>query len=129
MQRALALTLLCIFGLPLASPLLAMTSGNDPESRLPACCRRAGAHHCTMSPEELDTVAHGQNVTTVRSTCPLFPHVTLNLGSHTLAINTASAPSIHLRTTAMQTQQAEVSARVAEAGARHKRGPPAVRPS
>lgn len=44
MRRVLASVLLLLFSLALASPLFA----SDPESNLPACCRRNGKHHCNM---------------------------------------------------------------------------------
>ncbi|MEQ1948674.1 MAG: hypothetical protein ABL995_15905 [Bryobacteraceae bacterium] len=44
MRRALASLLLLLFSLALASPLFA----SDPESNLPACCRRNGKHQCNM---------------------------------------------------------------------------------
>jgi hypothetical protein len=42
----LAITLLIAFGSPLVLPLFAATI--DPQASLPACCRRHGAHRCTM---------------------------------------------------------------------------------
>lgn len=45
-RRWCAALLLGVYGLLVGMPLLAMARG--PESRLPACCRRAGAHHCAM---------------------------------------------------------------------------------
>ena len=46
MRKLLSLALLAVFGLVLAAPFFAGASLD--EARLPACCRRAGAHHCTM---------------------------------------------------------------------------------
>jgi hypothetical protein len=45
MRRLLALVLLAVFNLPLAVPI---AFASDPDSRLPACCRRNGKHHCVM---------------------------------------------------------------------------------
>ena len=44
MRRALAISLIAIFCLPVGM-LLAKGFEEDP---LPACCRRGGAHHCAM---------------------------------------------------------------------------------
>jgi hypothetical protein len=45
MRRLLSITLVALLGLP---SVMALLPGSD-ESRLPACCRRNGAHHCAMS--------------------------------------------------------------------------------
>ena len=45
MKRCLASFLVAFFSFLLVSPAL-LTS--DPESNLPACCRRNGAHRCSM---------------------------------------------------------------------------------
>jgi hypothetical protein len=44
LRRFSAILLLLLFGLSLLSPLF----GSDGEANLPACCRRAGKHHCAM---------------------------------------------------------------------------------
>jgi hypothetical protein len=44
MRRALASLLLVLFSFALASPAFAA----DPDSNLPACCRRGGKHECSM---------------------------------------------------------------------------------
>jgi hypothetical protein len=43
LRRFSAILLLLLFGLSLLSPLL----GSDGGTSLPACCRRAGQHHCS----------------------------------------------------------------------------------
>jgi hypothetical protein len=45
LRRFSAILLLFVFGLSLLSPLF----GADAESSLPACCRKAGKHHCAMA--------------------------------------------------------------------------------
>jgi len=47
LRRMLAFALLIAFGLPLAAQ--ALGTSTDPDSRLPACCRRHGKHHCAMA--------------------------------------------------------------------------------
>ncbi|GAA3747153.1 hypothetical protein [Terriglobus aquaticus] len=56
MRKILAIVLLLVFGLPSALPLLA--AGQD-DAGLPACCRRAGKHHCAMSAEDAAKVLAG----------------------------------------------------------------------
>lgn len=45
MRRLVASLLLAVFGLPLPSTLGLSAAGQT----LPACCRRDGKHHCTMT--------------------------------------------------------------------------------
>ena len=67
MRRILSLVLLAAFGLPVAAP--AFTLGQDVESSLPACCRRHGAHHCTMG--NMQRAADSAPVASSR--CPSYP--------------------------------------------------------
>ncbi|MGO9336527.1 MAG: hypothetical protein ACLPY1_03365 [Terracidiphilus sp.] len=72
MRRALSILLILCFGLgPLAATL-----GADDDARLPACCRRHGAHHCAMamrSSAMMADAAAGKTAWTAPSTCPMFP--------------------------------------------------------
>jgi len=66
MKRILSILLMLVFGLgPLAEALPAST-----ESRLPACCRRHGAHHCAMKTQALSSSAPSL---ALPSHCPYFP--------------------------------------------------------
>jgi len=69
LRRFSAILLLIVFGLSLFSPLL----GADDDSNLPACCRRAGKHHCSMtrhsgSSDSLEGAAWNNN-----GRCPSYP--------------------------------------------------------
>src|SRR5579872_2769929 len=44
-RRALAIALLGVFSFSLIPP---SAFASDPDAGLPACCRRAGKHHCAM---------------------------------------------------------------------------------
>ena len=73
MKRILSTFLILIFGLgPLAEALPARS-----ESRLPACCRRHGAHHCSMSAAMASMSAQASSSSTpyltAPSHCPYFP--------------------------------------------------------
>lgn len=50
-RRCISMLLLLLFGLPFVSSLVA-ASGLTPDAGVPACCRRNGVHHCTMSMAE-----------------------------------------------------------------------------
>lgn len=118
MRRLVSIALLLVFGFPLLSSMLDAT--RTAESRLPVCCRRNGAHRCAM------TAADGQSAPAVRGVCPMqgglkgWSHhapASLDLASLLFA-GVVSHPA--------QLAQIEAWARVAEEGARHKRGPPVV---
>jgi hypothetical protein len=69
MQRFSAAALLVLFSLSLiAAPFSA-----DPESQLPECCRRSGAHHCAMSQGAVQGPMSGPTATTVAMKCPYYP--------------------------------------------------------
>ncbi len=70
MPKALAILLMLVFAGDMALPALFA----DPESSLPACCRRDGKHHCAMMDmvEQQDDSA-GPVVKSVQQRCPYFP--------------------------------------------------------
>ena len=125
MRRLLSLVLLAVFSLPVILPALAL--GQDPESNLPACCRRNGAHHCRMSAEQTQALLDGHHVTTVHSKCPLYPAPPTTLHQQNLSFGTARPALIDApESLALKTAQIAAWALATEGGARHKRGPPAV---
>jgi hypothetical protein len=121
-RRLLSILLLLVFGLPLASPLLAQS-----DASLPACCRRAGKHHCmSMMDESTGTTDH-RHVSVVQEKCAYCPAV--------LSISNSPAMGLPvvLLLPALQGQsaivmQAKTSQRIAQERARHKRGPPSSLP-
>jgi hypothetical protein len=59
-RRLLAISLLLLFSFPLVSPLLALSA--NPETNLPACCRRDGKHHCQMNMQRSSASTDGAAV-------------------------------------------------------------------
>jgi hypothetical protein len=123
LRKLLAILLLAVFAAPLASSLFALMPRS--EASLPACCRRAGMHHCTQMAEQDSQPTDHRHVSVVQEKCPCCPAV-LSLGSVTTLLASPSAP---LLLTMLQGQsaivaQAEVSQRIAHDRARGKRGPP-----
>ncbi len=128
MRRLLSLVLLAVFSLPLILPALAL--GQDPQSNLPACCRRNGAHHCRMSEEQMQALQDGHHFTTVHGKCPLYTAQATTLHHENLSFGKAQQAVLHAPDSlALKTAQIAAWARAAEAGARHKRGPPSILPS
>jgi hypothetical protein len=69
------------------------------DSRLPACCRRNGAHHCAMSEDmqaALERATGSAPTFTAPATCPSFPGFALGFStpSHALAASGSWAPVI-----------------------------------
>ena len=127
-RRLISLVLLAVFSLPLILPALAL--GQDPENNLPACCRRNGAHHCRMSAQEMQALLDGHQFATVHSKCPLYPAAPVTLHRQDLSFDSAK-PALPETPDSLAQKTAQIAAwaRAAEAGARHKRGPPATLPS
>jgi hypothetical protein len=71
MRRAVAHSLLMIFGWMLIAPLFAP----DADAGLPACCRRNGKHHCIMS-RMGQTGGNEKGFTSVSEKCPCLPAIT-----------------------------------------------------
>jgi hypothetical protein len=109
-----------LFALPAVSPLFALTP--TLEAHLPACCRRAGAHHCMATMQMPD--AKTPTFAPVPACCRSYPQHTVAVAHTDLATPTSallfaeivSHPALH--------RQTQARARVALDRARHKRGPP-----
>jgi len=68
MRRSVSFLLMLVFLLgPLAAAL------GDDDASLPACCRRNGAHHCSMASLRAAIIASGKPIVTAPSTCPNYP--------------------------------------------------------
>ena len=96
MRRALSILLVLLFGLgPLA---VTLDAGDD--SRLPACCRRHGAHHCAMADStdaRMAQAASNSPVLAAPSHCHFYPGDTIAIMApvHALAPSPASVPALH----------------------------------
>ena len=69
MRRLLGVVLILVFWL---GPLVALLPAGD-ESRLPACCRRHGAHHCAMASVGYAPASGATPVFGAPSQCPSYP--------------------------------------------------------
>ena len=121
-RRWCAALLLGVYGLLLGMPLLAMDRG--PESRLPACCRRAGAHHCAMG-MGAHAESDGARWVAPVTRCPMWPApVQGPRGVGFDAVMGAqpgfAVPVCHPGSVV----QASSRRRIARERSRHKRGPP-----
>jgi hypothetical protein len=113
---------LAAIGFSLIAPGLSL----DAESNLPGCCRRNGAHHCTMNTDEAASNS-AMSPQAIRQTCPSFPVAVTLLARFDVATLRPSAaifaallshPSIQFQT--------EARYRVSFSRSHQKRGPPAI---
>jgi hypothetical protein len=122
MRRLLALFLLAVFSFPLIAPAIPA----DAESKLPACCRRHGKHHCAMMMDDAASTT-GVSVGSVEPRCPLYPNSPSSPAGQYVAVLRSSGaifgaivshPAIQLQT--------QAGYRVSFSRSRQKRGPPVV---
>jgi hypothetical protein len=126
MQRSIAIVLALVFSSLLIAPALAAFAA--PESNLPACCRKNGAHHCSMMQNSMMQGAassnQGTSVAAIGQKCPYSPkgfvaaHPGTSLRPSGAAVFAGfiSHPSI--------SAEAEAGFRVSHHRSRQKRGPP-----
>lgn len=118
MRRALSTLLLLAFGLPVIAPPLIWAG---PESALPACCRRHGAHHCAMGASSIPLSPHSR---AWAPTCPYSHtgHGPVILPHAFVPRMTGSAASFALPGAVVA--DAEAGYRLSSIRTRQKRGPP-----
>lgn len=124
MRKVLAITLLALFCLPFLQPLaLALAPQTAAEQNLPACCRRNGAHHCSM---RMSLPPSGQP--TLQSHCPCEDQT--SAPAHVVTPHHVVSPGLLaslLLAHPTGLPQTESRLRLAQERARHKRGPPSLR--
>jgi hypothetical protein len=54
-------------------PLIAQLLSAAPESKLPACCRRDGAHGCARNKSRIEALPPSTILRSSASVCPLYP--------------------------------------------------------
>lgn len=125
MRKALSILLLAFFGLPIVSPLLALTPRSERD--LPACCRRNGKHHCMMSMAEREKLTDSKEtrVAAPDEKCPYAPSIAA-FCIHVSPFFPAAGkdrfvpPSSH----PLGMAQTESKLRISQVRSRQKRGPP-----
>ena len=119
-RRSLSILLILFVGLPLISPLFALSP--DVGSLLPACCRRHGAHHCAsmMDQSQATALAQKHHLTAPWTAAPPtqgdqpIQHQVLSFNSSAILFAAVvSHPAMH--------QQTEAGARIALDGVRRAR--------
>jgi hypothetical protein len=121
-RRASTFALLAAIGFSLIAPGVLLDAASD----LPACCRRNGAHHCTMN---LDEAAANSvmSVQAIRQICPSFPVAIASPTCANLALPRPSAAVFAALLSHPSIQsQTEAHYRVSFSTSHQKRGPPAI---
>ncbi len=124
MRRAASLFLVLFFGF---GPLSGLLQSSD-DARLPACCRRHGAHHCAMAMQMAAMLAQEASgktpALTAPLTCPMFPGFLAgpSIPSHALVASAANLPA--LLTESRSPESASASPLTRPIRARAARGPP-----
>jgi len=125
MRRALCAFQILLFGL---GPLTAMLPVNA-ESRLPACCRRHGTHHCAMSAAMASMPAQASSTTapafTSPSHCSQFPGYLPALTTPVLALTASPVSLPVLLASAHSPAGSRAAARLSQIRSRAGRAPPA----
>jgi len=125
LRRILSLVLLAAVGLPTIAPALALAE--DPDASLPACCRRHGQHHCTMTMEQMARLSRESSMLQVGAVCPCYPRheIAPVTGAHLLALHAPGRAAIFSPALA-PTARAETHRRISRERSRYKRGPPSL---
>ena len=125
MRRLISISMALFLGL---TPLIGTLGASD-DSRLPACCRRHGTHHCAMTMQMaammVKTQPGGTHTVTAPMSCPLFPGFLAGPSSPAPALvaSMAGLPVLLVRVGSLVTGGADAQMRPVciDAG----RGPPA----
>ena len=124
MRRLLSILLVLFFSL---GPLAATLEASD-DAHLPACCRRHGAHHCSMTAHAAATMAQNassETTVTAPATCPAFPGTAgaTATAPHALAVTAVGLPALVAKSHAPAA--ARPAARTSQIRTRSGRAPPA----
>jgi hypothetical protein len=125
LRRLLTILLLAFFGLPIVSPLFAL-SGTE-AGLLRACCRRNGEHHCAMTTTERNSLEQGGDQSRFVApveTCPYSPVATVAIHTNLLAVPASDRVFATLVSHPSGVVQTESMRLISCDRSRQKRGPP-----
>ena len=129
MRRVLSIFLVLFFGI---GPLPASFGASD-DARLPACCRRQGAHHCAMSEEAVARMVRASSGSTpllsAPSRCPLYPNNPAATVSSIHALAGHFVASIAYLIVPHSLAVPQTSSRVGKFRTHTGRGPPSLIPA
>jgi hypothetical protein len=118
MRRILSISLLLVMSLSLVAPLFA----SIPESSLPMCCRRSGAHHCMGTTGTVG--ADGKRVMLMGARCPSAPKAFAVAGGQAWTPGPEQSVVAVVVAHPAGRAQTEARYRISFGRSRQKRGPP-----
>jgi len=134
MRRILSIWLLLILGWGSVAPMGALASGpasgwtgKVDESRLPACCRRHGKHHCamgSMSSQGDAAQSASERSVSAKDSCPFSPRALASTVPSVAALIRTAADSITYPDTLLVQHASTAAAQVSDRRSWPKRGPP-----
>jgi len=132
MRRILSILLLMVLGLGPAADAGALASGpasgwtgKIDETRIPACCRRNGKHHCAMSTVGETAQTTGETSISANDCCPCSPRALVSTAPSVVAVLGGRRDAIG-RTANLRLPHASTApTRVSDRRSWPKRGPPA----
>ncbi len=113
-----------LIALFLLGPLAAALGDDD--ASLPPCCRRHGAHHCSMARLRTAIIASGKPIVTAPSTCPSYPGDNALTATPLHGLAPAIASEFSLPAQLRSPAAAHAAARASAARTRSSRAPPAL---
>ncbi len=125
MRRVLSTFLILFFWL---GPLSVLLPASE-DARMPACCRRHGAHHCAMAMQTavmLAEDASGKHIVTAPSTCPAYPGSTAATTTAPQAMAAALLSLPMLLAQPHSSAAGRATARLSQIRTRAGRGPPVI---
>jgi hypothetical protein len=133
MRRILSILVLLVLGLEPAIPAAALISGwsgKVDESRLPACCRRNGKHHCAMGSEASQARVAGaadETAISAKDSCPFAPRTLASTSPSVVALLHSATSSTFDASELRAPRGIPTIARMSDRRSQPKRGPPATR--
>ena len=123
LRRLLSILLLAVFGLPAVSPLFGLSTTEA--TRLPACCRRDGKHHCMASMADRGNLTRrGTQFGAPAEKCPYCPSALAVTHNELLALPIGDAVFASLVGHPSGVAQTGSKRRISRDRSRQKRGPP-----
>jgi hypothetical protein len=118
MRRVSAILLLTLLSFSLIGPAV---FASDPESNLPACCRRLGKHHCAMDAQG----ASSSEPSLQSGACPSFPGMrAVSASANTVLPPTSAAAMTPILSHPVSRPHTKPLLHIAFGLAGQKRGPP-----
>ena len=128
MRRILSMAVMLVLSLgPMlaAVPALALASGwtgKIDQSRIPACCRRNGTHHCTMA-QDAQASPH-ESAVSAPGCCPCLPPALASATTPFAGLPSSGASSLALSAERSSSQARIETARASDRRVQPLRGPP-----